>query len=97
MSTDAGADIYAGAEGDLPVIPPGYIVYVILGVGVAMKLGLYVYCVTANKGPDGKPKSDMLGALAEDHLNDVFSNVAAMITMSISQNTIAVRFSSLVL
>ena len=56
-----------------------------------MKLSLYVYCNLANKGPDGKPKSDMLGALAEDHLNDVFSNVAAMITMSISQNTIAVR------
>jgi hypothetical protein len=42
------------------------------------------------KGPDGKEKSDMLTALAEDHLNDVFSNVAAMCTMAVSQNTIAV-------
>ena len=75
----------------IPVIPPGYLVYLILGIGVGMKFVLYVYCLASNHGPDGKPKSDMLGALAEDHMNDVFSNIGAMVTMAIAQNTIAVR------
>ena len=90
VCVDAAMTIYDGATGMLPVIPPGFIVYIILGIGVGMKLALYIYCTVCNKGPDGKPKSDMLSALAEDHLNDVFSNTAAMITMSISQNSIAV-------
>ncbi len=34
-------------------------------------------------------KSDMLGALAEDHFNDVLSNSAAIITASIAFNTTA--------
>jgi len=86
---EGAVEIYDGATGILPVIPPGIIVYVILGVGVLMKQILFLYCKAANRGPDGKEKSDMLSALAEDHLNDVFSNVAAMGTMAVSQNTIA--------
>ena len=83
---DAATTLDSGLMGDIPVIPPGIIVYIILGIGVVMKLVLCIYCQIANKGPDGKPKSDMLNALAEDHLNDVFSNVAAMTTMAIAQN-----------
>jgi len=90
LTTEGAVEIYDGATGILPVIPPGIIVYVILGVGVLMKQILFLYCKAANRGPDGKEKSDMLSALAEDHLNDVFSNVAAMGTMAVSQNTIAV-------
>ena len=77
-------------EGHLPEIAAGYIVYIILGLGVGMKLALYIYCNIANNGPDGKPKSDMLSALAEDHLNDVASNVGAIVFMAVSQNTTAV-------
>ena len=78
-------------EGHLPEIAAGYIVYIILGLGVGMKLALYIYyCNIANNGLDGKPKSDMLSALAEDHLNDVPSNVGAIVFMAVSQNTTAV-------
>jgi len=55
-----------------------------------MKLALYAYCLVANRGPGGKPKSDMVGALAEDHMNDVASNIGAILFMAIAQNTIAV-------
>ena len=36
-----------------------------LGVGTALKLLLYFYCVRL------KHRSDSMGALAEDHINDV--------------------------
>ena len=89
--SEAIIDLRDGFTGLIPEIPPGFLVYIILGIGVGMKLALFIYCKISNKGPDGKSKSDMLDALAEDHLNDVFSNVAAMTTMAIAQNTVAVR------
>lgn len=51
-----------------------------------MKLGLFFYCRVANRGADGRQKSDMLNALAEDHLNDVFSNLAALAALAVAQN-----------
>ena len=41
-------------------IAAGYIVYIILGLGVGMKkLALYINCnIAKNNGLDGKPKSD---------------------------------------
>lgn len=59
--------------------------YIILGVGIVAKFVLWVFCVRLN----AVAKSDMLEALAEDHLNDVLSNTAAMITASIAYNTTA--------
>ena len=79
-----------GLEGILPELPAGFVVYIILGVGVAIKLALNIYCNIANQGPDGKTKSDMLSALAEDHMNDVASNIGAIVFMAVSQNTTAV-------
>jgi len=63
------------------------IVMIIIIIIISMIIIIIIIII---KGPDGKEKSDMLTALAEDHLNDVFSNVAAMCTMAVSQNTIAV-------
>jgi len=37
----------------------------VLGVGTLLKLLLYFYCVRL------KGRSDSMGALAEDHINDV--------------------------
>ena len=54
------------------------IMYIILGTGTALKMALYFYCVRFSKD------SDSIAALAEDHLNDVASNLAAIITASIA-------------
>jgi len=51
--------------------------YVILGSGTAAKLALYYYCKQFKD-------SDSIAALAEDHYNDVLSNVAAIVTASIA-------------
>ena len=51
--------------------------YIILGVGTALKVVLYIYCLQFKD-------SDSISALAEDHINDVGSNLAAMITASIA-------------
>jgi len=45
--------------------------------------------MSANKDKDGNTKSDILSALAADHLNDVISSLAAMVTLAIAQNTIS--------
>ncbi len=39
--------------------------WTVLAVGTGMKLLLYMYCVRL------KSRSDSMGALAEDHINDV--------------------------
>jgi divalent metal cation (Fe/Co/Zn/Cd) transporter len=85
------ADIVSGLNGTLPQLEVGITLYVILCVGTALKLGLFIYCRYVNL----TLKSDMLDALAEDHFNDVLSNSAAMITAAIAYNT-SVRFSSII-
>jgi len=66
------------------------IISMIVMIIIIIIISMIIIIIIIIKGPDGKEKSDMLTALAEDHLNDVFSNVAAMCTMAVSQNTIAV-------
>ena len=71
-------DLYRGfALGEELVIRAPVLMYVILGSGTAAKLVLYYYCKQFQD-------SDSLAALAEDHLNDVLSNIAAIITASIA-------------
>ena len=85
-------DMYSGFNGRIPILDNGLIVYIVIGVGVGMKLALGAYCIIANKGPDGRKKSDQLEALAEDHMNDVVSNTAAIITLAIALHTPAVSY-----
>jgi divalent metal cation (Fe/Co/Zn/Cd) transporter len=61
--------------------------YIILGVGILLKLVLWIYCLRLNAS--ASLSSDTVAALAEDHFNDVLSNGAAIITASIAFNTIA--------
>ena len=88
VCVEAAGDLYDGLNGNEPELSKGVAVYIILTIGVMMKLVLWIYCTVANKGPDGKEKSDMLSALAEDHLNDVVSNTVAVITLAIAAHTI---------
>ena len=76
-------DIFSGVNGDLPHLEVGPTLYIILCIGTALKLALFVYCRYVN----AKLKSDMLDALAEDHFNDVISNSAAIVTAAIAFNT----------
>lgn len=78
-------DLYEGFHGRLPYLNVGVYMYLILGVGTVLKFILWVYCARVCK----KYRSDMLGALAEDHFNDVISNSAAIATASIAFNTTA--------
>eukprot|EP00953_Heterococcus_sp_UTEX-ZZ885_P034099 17686-Heterococcus_DN1.PRE.2 len=68
-------DLYDGFKhGNFPEIEVNLGFYLILGGGTVAKLYLWQLCRKA------EPKSDSLDALAEDHLNDVASNVAAIFT-----------------
>ena len=60
-------------------IDMGVVAYLVLGIGTAAKGLLYLYCRTFQG-------SDSVAALAEDHLNDVMSNSAAIITAGIAAN-----------
>jgi hypothetical protein len=64
-------DIWDGLKGDEPVIIVDFHLYVILGIGILLKLMLFLYCswavnVIKQSSVSG---TDMLSALAEDHLN----------------------------
>lgn len=76
----SAADVYAGFNGHIPEIHTGAVMYSILVIGIGLKLVLYLYC----KYIYDKTKSDTLGALAEDHLNDVMSNTAALVTAAVA-------------
>lgn len=56
--------------------------YVVLSVGTALKAGLYALCRAAGAAASaaGARGADTLAALAEDHLNDVWSNTAPIVT-----------------
>jgi divalent metal cation (Fe/Co/Zn/Cd) transporter len=73
-------DLYKGFTGNIPEIQVGLTMYVVISVGIVLKFVLWIYCKAVN---ENNP-SDILGALAEDHLNDVFSNTAAIITAAIA-------------
>lgn len=70
--------------GNIPALDISAASYSILGVVSLLKVLLFVYCRWANSL--SSVKSDSLEALAEDHLNDVMSNIAAIITVSIAYN-----------
>lgn len=74
----SASDLWRGFALAEPLkIEAGALMYIILGSGTAAKLLLYFYC-------KGFTESDSVAALAEDHINDVFSNVAAILTASIA-------------
>eukprot|EP00611_Tribonema_gayanum_P023730 TRINITY_DN505_c0_g1_i4.p1 TRINITY_DN505_c0_g1~~TRINITY_DN505_c0_g1_i4.p1 ORF type:complete len:381 (-),score=89.65 TRINITY_DN505_c0_g1_i4:315-1457(-) len=75
----AVADLYRGFKlGELPGIEVNFALYLILGGGTLAKLLLWNACMLV------RPRSDSLVALAEDHLNDVVSNLAAIGTAMIA-------------
>lgn len=74
-------DLINGFEGNLPELNIDTETYIILGVGILMKLVLWLYCKYV------ATSTDTIEALAEDHFNDVISNLAAIITASIAFNT----------
>lgn len=53
--------------------------YVILALGTALKLFLFLYCNSL------KARSDSIAALAEDHFNDVLSNLGAIVATLVIQ------------
>jgi len=82
----SASDLYVGfLFGQLPELDVTYVMYLILGIGIFMKLFLWIYCSYVGK----MVHSDSLGALAEDHFNDVISNSAAIISAAVAFNTTA--------
>lgn len=81
----SGVDLYEGFLGHIPHLHVGRPLYIILGAGTIAKFFLWIYCARISK----QYNSDMLNALAEDHLNDVLSNTAAIVTAAIAYNTSA--------
>jgi divalent metal cation (Fe/Co/Zn/Cd) transporter len=75
-------DISDGIHGDIPQVESSVTVIVILSLCIFLKIALYIYCTWAQKILE----SDILGALAEDHINDVFSNLAAIISVLVAAN-----------
>jgi hypothetical protein len=78
-------DIINGINGNKPHLEVGMVLYVILFIGIIMKLALFIYCRYVNL----TAKNDMLEALAEDHFNDVISNFGAVVTAAIAFETSA--------
>lgn len=82
----SATDLFEGIfHHKLPFLEFSISLYIILGIGIVLKFVLWVYCIHLNK----VAKSDMLEALAEDHLNDVLSNSAAIITAAIAYESSA--------
>ena len=79
-------DLYKGLRGTPPELEFGPTLYVLLSAGIVLKFALWIICRAAAVGQ----ASDMLGALAEDHINDVWSNVAAVVTGSLASRFHAV-------
>ncbi|CAM9139076.1 unnamed protein product [Phaeothamnion confervicola] len=73
-------DLINGFNGDIPELSVGPVMYGVLGGGTAAKLGLYMLCQAIN----AKRSSDTIQALAEDHINDVWSNAAAIAASAIA-------------
>ena len=75
-------DLWRGTHGDRPRLTVDAVMFTILGVGIAAKAVLWLICRTAAAAePHG---GGTLEALAEDHLNDVWSNTGAVITGAIA-------------
>jgi cation diffusion facilitator family transporter len=76
-------DLYSGFSGSIPELEVNDDLYIIMGLGILLKWVLFLFCKYINE----EINSDSIGALAEDHLNDVLSNTAAIITAAIAYNT----------
>ena len=75
-------DLQAGFSGVNEDITFGPDLYTILTVGIVLKFALWKLCAWVSlKSVDA---SETLDALAEDHLNDVWSNIAAVVTGAIA-------------
>ena len=75
-------DLWRGTHGDRPRLTVDAVMFTILGVGIAAKAVLWLICrAAAAAEPHG---GGTLEALAEDHLNDVWSNTGAVITGAIA-------------
>ena len=73
-------DLYDGLNGNIPELDVNAIIYSLLALGIVLKLFLYFYCSWAQK----LTGSDTLVALTEDHLNDVMSNLVAIISIVVA-------------
>lgn len=72
--------LYEGLEtGKLPELELGLVMYVVLLTATVAKLVCFVVCASL------KSKSDSMMALAEDHLNDIMSNMAAVAAAALTQ------------
>lgn len=72
--------LYEGFRlGHLPVVDLGASMYAVLAAATLLKAGCYAQCAAL------RGRSDAMVALAEDHANDVASNVAAVLTALLSQ------------
>ena len=79
----SAVDLYNGFNGDEPKLEVGIDMYIILGLGIFLKFVLWLYCLKVNE----RVNSDMIGALAEDHFNDVISNTVAIATAAAAFHT----------
>jgi len=66
------SDCMCVSAGKLPPLDMGLLMYVILGAATAIKIALFIYCFAL------KNQSDSMLALAEDHSNDIVSNLGAI-------------------
>ncbi|KAG2440336.1 hypothetical protein HXX76_004441 [Chlamydomonas incerta] len=71
--------LWDGFHGEIPPLEVGITLFAVLGSATAGKLALYVYCVALRKNP-------IMVALSEDHLNDVQSNLAAIVGAAVASN-----------
>jgi divalent metal cation (Fe/Co/Zn/Cd) transporter len=74
-------DLWDGTHGRKPTVELGPSMFIVLSIGTAMKAILWLLCRSASRLA---ATSDMLMALAEDHLNDVWSNAGAIIAGAIA-------------
>lgn len=78
-------DLIHGFNGEKPALFVGTELYVVLGLCIFLKFFLYVYCIMISKSIPSS--TDIVDALAEDHVNDVWSNAAAIVGVTIAYNT----------
>ena len=71
-------------HGEKPVLLLDDAFYIIMSIGIGMKFFLWIFCRWAAK----MLGSDSMEALAEDHFNDVLSNLGAIATAIIAFRTV---------
>ncbi len=76
-------DLAVGFSGNKPTLTIDIEMYSFLSAGIFLKFLLWILCSRIAKST----KSDMVGALGEDHFNDVISNSMAIATVTAAANT----------